>query len=87
MVEVIVVPISVAVIGGPLMWYLKKFDRNNSAQHDGNMHVLKRIEVKVDSIEDKVGKVDERLNNHIDRHHARPWFHLGGKRDRDTPRT
>lgn len=61
------VPISVAVIGGPIMWFLARFDRNNTKQHGDNMNVLTRIESKVD-------KIDERVDNHI-------HWHLHGHRD------
>ncbi len=55
------VPIVVAIIGGPLMWFLARFDRRNSQQHGANMKVLERIEGKVD-------KVDDRINSHITWH-------------------
>lgn len=55
------VPVVVALIGGPLMWFLKKFDSRNSEQHNQNLNVLERIEGKID-------KVDERLDNHISWH-------------------
>lgn len=55
------VPIVVAVIGGPLMWGLAKFDRRNTQQHAENQKVLLRIEGKVDHI-------DTRLDDHIDYH-------------------
>lgn len=55
------VPIVVAVIGGPLMWGLTKFDRRNTQQHAENQKVLLRIEGKVDHI-------DTRLDDHIDYH-------------------
>lgn len=83
MLEAVIVPIMIALIGGPLMWLLARLDRNNSAQHQNNMRVLERIEGKVTRIEDKVGKVNERLDNHIDKHH-RSWINFGGKRDRDS---
>lgn len=55
------VPIVVAVIGGPLMWGLAKFDKRNTQQHAENQRVLLRIEGKVDHI-------DNRLDEHIDYH-------------------
>jgi hypothetical protein len=55
------VPVSVALIGGPLMWGLTRFDRRNTVQHVENKEVLDRIEGKVDS-------VAERLHDHIDWH-------------------
>lgn len=54
-------PVLVALIGGPLMWLLHKFDRRNTEQHGENLKVLNRIEQKVD-------KVDERMDNHIEWH-------------------
>lgn len=59
--EAIWVPVIVALIGGPVMWFLSRFDKRNTDQHNANMHVLTRIEHKVD-------KVDERLDSHIDWH-------------------
>ena len=44
------VPISVAVIGGPLMWLLQRLDRRNTEQHGENLKALKRIEDKVDDV-------------------------------------
>ena len=55
------VPIAVAIVGGPLMWLLSRFDKRNTEQHGANMKVLERIESKVD-------RVDERLSDHIDWH-------------------
>lgn len=87
MIETVLVPVTIALIGGPLMWLLARFDKHNTAQHKNNMHVLERIEVKVTTIEDKVSRVDERLDNHIDRHHTPKWLHFGGNRDRNNRRT
>lgn len=56
-----IVPIVVAVIGGPLMWLLHKLDRNNSKQHEQNLNALHRLEGKVDGI-------GENLNRHINWH-------------------
>lgn len=55
------VPIAVALIGGPMMWGLHRFDRRNTEQHGENLRVLNRIEKKVDHI-------DDRLDDHIDYH-------------------
>lgn len=55
------VPISVALIGGPLMWALQRFDKRNTHQHSDNMKVLRRIEDKVDGVKDD-------LHNHISWH-------------------
>lgn len=55
------VPIVVAVITGPLVVLMRRFDKRNTEQHGANMRVLERIEVKVD-------KLDDRLDGHIDWH-------------------
>ena len=54
-------PVVVALIGGPVMWFLTRFDRRNTEQHGENQKVLTRIENKVD-------RLDTRIDNHIDWH-------------------
>jgi uncharacterized membrane-anchored protein YhcB (DUF1043 family) len=56
-----IVPIVVALIGGPLMILFARFDKRNTEQHGENMKILQRVETKVD-------KVDDRLSGHIDWH-------------------
>ena len=56
-----ITPVVVALIGGPLMFALKKFDTRNTEQHGENLKVLQRIE-------DKVDHIDDRLDDHIDYH-------------------
>ena len=63
--DAIWVPIVVAVIGGPLMWLLARFDRRNTEQHGENMRILKRVEGKVDRLDTKIDRVDERLWTHM----------------------
>ena len=55
------VPIVVAVITGPLVVLMRRFDKRNTEQHGENLKVLNRIESKVDHI-------DTRLDDHIDYH-------------------
>jgi cytochrome c-type biogenesis protein CcmH/NrfF len=57
------VPIVVAVIGGPLMWGLTKFDKRNTQQHAANMTVLHEIR-------EDVKEVKGELKDHI-------YWHLG----------
>jgi hypothetical protein len=64
-VDAIWVPIVVAVIGGPLMWLLARFDRRNTEQHGENMRILKRVEGKVDRLDTKIDRVDDRLWTHM----------------------
>jgi len=60
-VEAVWVPLAVALIGGPVMWFLTRFDKRNTDQHAENQKVLNRIESKIE-------KVDDRLNDHITWH-------------------
>lgn len=55
------VPILVAVIGGPIMWLLHRLDRNNSEQHRHNLDTLHRIEGKVENVQ-------EQITGHIEWH-------------------
>lgn len=55
------VPILVAVIGGPIMWFLARFDRRNTEQHGENQKVLTRIEGKIE-------RLDERVDSHMEWH-------------------
>lgn len=55
------VPIVVAVIGGPLMWGLHRFEKKNSEQHNHNHTMLTRIESKIE-------KLDDRIHGHIHWH-------------------
>lgn len=55
------VPILVALIGGPIMWFLNRFDRRNTQQHGENQKVLTRIEGKIE-------RLDKRVDDHISWH-------------------
>lgn len=57
-------PVLVAVIGGPLMWFLTRFDRRNTLQHAENKEVLERIEKKVERVD---VRLDEHINWHLER--------------------
>lgn len=56
------VPILVALISGPLMWLLYRFDQRNTHQHDQNMKILSRVENKVDRVDGKVDRLDEKVD-------------------------
>lgn len=58
----IYVPIIVALIGGPVMWFLHRFDKRNTAQHGQNMEVLSRVENKVDRVDGKVDRLDQKVD-------------------------
>jgi len=61
-VSAIYVPIIVALIGGPVMWFLHRFDRRNTKQHGQNMAVLSRVEGKVDRVDGKVDRLDHKVD-------------------------
>ncbi len=58
--------IAVAVIGGPIMWWLRRFDQRNTAQHADNGTTLTRIEDKLDRHDGKLDRLDAKLDRHID---------------------
>lgn len=60
------VPIVGAIIGGPVMWALHRFDKRNTEQHNQNHGILEKIEHKLD-------KLDDRIHSHIHWHaHGEP---------------
>lgn len=84
------VPIIVAVIGGPIMWFLSRFDRRNTEQHHQNIGILKRVESKVDRLDQKsdhldakIGRIDEKVDDVSER-----VTHLESKKPtKRTPKT
>jgi len=59
--EAIYIPIVIALIGGPLMWFLGRFDKRNTKQHGQNMEVLERVETKLDRIDGKTDRIDDKV--------------------------
>jgi len=57
--------IVVALITGPLMWFLHRFDKRNTDQHRENGETLDRIENKLDRHDVKLDRLDAKLDNHI----------------------
>jgi predicted metallo-beta-lactamase superfamily hydrolase len=62
------VPLAVAVITGPLVVLMRRFDRRNTEQHDRNMELLVNIHRSVDRVGDRVDDVSKRLTDHIEYH-------------------
>jgi hypothetical protein len=60
--EPVYIPIVVALIGGPVMWFLHRFDKRNTQQHGQNMKVLERIESKQDRMDGKVDRLDAKVD-------------------------
>jgi len=63
-VESIIVPIVVAVIGGPIMVLLSKVRSENTSQHAEARTLLRQVVTKVD-------KVGTKLDEHIGWHKGR----------------
>jgi hypothetical protein len=60
-----IVPIVVALIGGPLVVVVQKLRDENTSQHAEARSLLNKVAYKVD-------KVDEKLDNHIEWHLTKP---------------
>lgn len=61
----LIAAVAVAVISGPIMWLLHRFDKRNSAQHGANQQALDRIEGKLDRHDNKLDRLDDKLTNHM----------------------
>lgn len=59
-----VAAIAVALIGGPIMWFLARFDRRNTSQHEQNHTSLTRIEGKLDRHDQKLDRLEDKLDMH-----------------------
>lgn len=60
----------VALIGSPvLIWWLSRFDRRNSSQHENNMEILNEVKNDVKDIKADVWVVRNDLYDHV-AHHA-----------------
>jgi hypothetical protein len=55
------VPIAVAIIGGPIVVLLQQLRKENTEQHAESRGLLERVA-------DRVEKVDEKLDGHINWH-------------------
>lgn len=56
------VPVLVALIGGPVMWFLSRLDKRNTEQHGRSMEVLERVESKMDRVDGKVDRLDAKVD-------------------------
>jgi len=72
-----IVPIVVAVITGPVVVLLRRFERRNDEQHDRNMRELQRIGDSVERVDGKMDRLDRRLDDHIDWHLDNDWKRRG----------
>ncbi|CAB4168384.1 hypothetical protein UFOVP1266_6 [uncultured Caudovirales phage] len=60
----LITALAVALIGGPVMWLLARFDRRNTKQHGQSIDILERLDGKVDRLDAKVDRLDEKIDNH-----------------------
>jgi hypothetical protein len=63
LVEVAVVPISVAVIGVGGTFLFNRLRQENTSQHAEGRELLKHLSGQVGGIDSKVDRLDERLDN------------------------
>lgn len=60
--EAVWVPIVVALIGGPVMWFLTRLDRRNTEQHGRSMEMLTETR---DLAKSAVEKIDAHITWHV----------------------
>ena len=59
----------VSAVGGILVTLLQKFRKENSRDHEVVTGILRMVYRAQQRTEDKIDKVDERLQDHIESHH------------------
>jgi membrane protein required for beta-lactamase induction len=71
--EAVVVPIVVALIGGPMMWLLRRLEKSNTDQHAANMRELTRVARSVERVDEKMDRLDQRIDAHLEWHVDHDW--------------
>lgn len=56
-IAVILMPLLLALIGGPIMYLVKRLDDNNTSQHARSMHTLQQIHDSIDHVKHAVQDV------------------------------
>ena len=64
--------IAVAVIGGPCMWLLNRFDKHNTEQHAKNMEVAANTLAEVKAARTDIARVERRVDRHMEWHSEHP---------------
>lgn len=59
--EAVWVPVIVALIGGPIMWFLSRFDKRNTEQHGRSIELLTETR---DLAKSAVKKIDGHITWH-----------------------
>lgn len=75
------VPIAVALISGPIMFMLHRFDKNNTKQHSQNMEVISEMRDDVREVKADVREVKadyRHLSSKVDTVASDLQKHVGG---------
>lgn len=59
-----------ALISGPLMWVLYKFDKRNTDQHGKAVDLIKSVKHDIQEVKDMQVWIDTKLDKHIEQDHA-----------------
>ena len=68
MTEAFWTAVIVALIGGPLMWLLSRFDKRNTSQHSKNMEMAATTLAEVRAARSDIAKVERRIDRHLEWH-------------------
>lgn len=68
MTEAFWTAVIVALIGGPLMWLLSRFDKRNTSQHAKNMEMAATTLAEVRAARSDIAKVERRIDRHLEWH-------------------
>ena len=66
--EVLITPILVAIISGPLVALINAMRKENRSDHEVVQGGLNKIDSKIDNMESKLDKHIERFDDHIEWH-------------------
>lgn len=59
-----------ALISGPLMWVLYKFDKRNTDQHGKAVDLIKSVKQDIKDVKHMQVWMDTKLDRHIEQDHA-----------------
>ena len=60
--------VGAAIVGGPVMFFINRFRRENTEQHAENLNVITEIAEKIGKVDNKVDNVAEMMKDHIHWH-------------------
>jgi peptidoglycan hydrolase CwlO-like protein len=53
-ISIVLMPIILALLGGPVMYFIKRFDDHNTHQHNKNLEALKHIHDNIEHVKESV---------------------------------